>query len=121
MLPRHRESEFPGPLGQPYSLVSSRQARAHAGPGRADIPLHGEPLAEMHANRRVRCPGIQPASNRLLDSIYKILYDSATSFYRWHLASQWRLAILELDRYLQDWHFSGEYASARDNLHDEAN
>jgi hypothetical protein len=37
------------------------------------------------------------------------------------LASQWRLAILELDRYLQDWQFSGEYASARDNLHDEAN
>jgi hypothetical protein len=35
--------------------------------------------------------------------------------------SKWRLAILELDCYLQDWHFSGEYASARDNLHDEAN
>jgi hypothetical protein len=31
------------------------------------------------------------------------------------------MAILELDRYLQAWHFSGEYASARDNLHDEAN
>jgi hypothetical protein len=33
------------------------------------------------------------------------LYGSATSFYRWRLASQWRLAIFELDRYIQDWYF----------------
>jgi hypothetical protein len=31
------------------------------------------------------------------------------------------MAILELDRYLQAWHFSGEYLSARDNLRDEGN
>jgi len=55
MLPRHRESEFPGPLANRTHWFQS-SARAHAGPGRADIPLHGEPLAEMHANRRVRCP-----------------------------------------------------------------
>jgi len=46
---------------------------------------------------------------------------SATSFYRWRLARQWRLAIFELDRYIQDWYFSEEYAPACDNLHDEAN
>jgi hypothetical protein len=30
---------------------------------------------------------------------------STTSFYWWRLASQWRLAIFELDRYIQDWYF----------------
>ncbi len=37
------------------------------------------------------------------------------------LANQWGLAIFELDRYIQHWYFSEEYAPACDNLHDEAN
>jgi hypothetical protein len=34
MLPRHRESEFPAPLGRSHSWASSRLARAHVGAGR---------------------------------------------------------------------------------------
>src|SRR5258705_8724457 len=80
MLPRHRESEFPALLGQLYSWASSRPARAHAGLGRADILPHAGPLPEMHANRRAHCLGIQRASLRPSDLIYKILYRLATLF-----------------------------------------
>src|ERR1700688_2805657 len=97
MLPRHLESETPAPLGQPYSWVSSRPARAHAELDRADIPPRGGLPPETRANPPVRCLGTRrawtPSLRLIIQNFVWAGNPFSQPFSQPSLADQRRLAI----------------------------
>src|SRR5271165_6975864 len=102
MLPQHLVSEFPAPLGQLYSWVSSRPARAHAELDRADIPPRGGRPPETRVNPPVRCLGTRRAWTRSLGPIIQSFVWAGNPFSQPVLADQRRLAIGGLNRYIPD-------------------